>query len=95
MARLPGRAVLGGQNLAVTTTSERARKATELIRFLTGRQSERCLLEAGFAATRDSAYDRPARCPAEISAAPVPSPTGSPTRCRAGKGAVPGFPTRC
>ncbi len=86
VAPLPGRAVLGGQNLAVTTTSERARKATELIRFLTGRQSERCLLEAGFAASRDSAYGRSLRCPAEISAAPVPSPTGSPTRCRAGTG---------
>ncbi|MFF8541667.1 extracellular solute-binding protein [Streptomyces werraensis] len=76
VAPLPGRAVLGGQNLAVTTTSERARKATELIRFLTGRQSERCLLEAGFAATRASAYGRSPRCPAEISAAPAPSPTG-------------------
>ncbi|RMI91370.1 ABC transporter substrate-binding protein [Streptomyces sp. ZS0098] len=76
VAPLPGRAVLGGQNLAVTTSSERARKATELIRFLTGRQSERCLLEAGFAATRASAYGRALRCPAEISAAPAPSPTG-------------------
>ncbi|MGA4963572.1 extracellular solute-binding protein [Streptomyces pseudogriseolus] len=91
VARLPGRAVLGGQNLAVTTTSERARKATELIRFLTGRQSERCLLEAGFAATRDSAYDGPARCPAEISAAPVPSPTGEPDEVPRREGGRPGF----
>ncbi|MEU3158129.1 hypothetical protein ACPCAJ_12245 [Streptomyces griseoincarnatus] len=60
----------------MTTSSERARKATELIRFLTGRQSERCLLEAGFAATRASAYGRALRCPAEISAVPAPSPTG-------------------
>ncbi|MDT6985877.1 extracellular solute-binding protein [Streptomyces lusitanus] len=91
VAPLPGKAVLGGQNLAVTTTSERARKATELIRFLTGRQSERCLLEAGFAATRDSAYDRPARCPAEISAAPVPSPTGEADEVPRREGGRPGF----
>ncbi|MEV5397405.1 extracellular solute-binding protein [Streptomyces cellulosae] len=91
VAPLPGRAVLGGQNLAVTTTSERARKATELIRFLTGRQSERCLLEAGFAATRDSAYGRSLRCPAEISAAPVPSPTGEPDEVPRGDGGRPGL----
>lgn len=91
VAPLPGRAVLGGQNLAVTTTSERARKATELIRFLTGRQSERCLLEAGFAATRGSAYGRSPRCPAEISAAPAPSPTGEPDEVPRGDGGRPGL----
>ncbi|WP_431990426.1 extracellular solute-binding protein [Streptomyces albogriseolus] len=88
---LPGRAVLGGQNLAVTTTSERARKATELIRFLTGRQSERCLLEAGFAATRASAFGRSARCPAEISATPAPSPTGEADEVPRGDDGRPGF----
>jgi multiple sugar transport system substrate-binding protein len=56
VAPLPGRAVLGGQNLAVTGVSQRADKAAELIAFLTGRESERCLLDAGFAATRTSAY---------------------------------------
>ncbi|MDN3266673.1 extracellular solute-binding protein [Streptomyces sp. MA15] len=76
VAKLPGRAVLGGQNLAVTKASQRARKATELIRYLTGRESARCLLEAGFAATRDSAYRDVVRCPEGVSAAPSPSPTG-------------------
>ncbi|WP_223855763.1 MULTISPECIES: extracellular solute-binding protein [Streptomyces] len=56
VAPLPGRAVLGGQNLAVTTGSPRARTAESLVRFLTSPESERCLLDAGFAATRFSAY---------------------------------------
>lgn len=56
VAPLPGRAVLGGQNLAVTQSSARPGKAAELIRFLTNAESERCLLDAGFAATRTSAY---------------------------------------
>ncbi|MFJ3335380.1 extracellular solute-binding protein [Streptomyces sp. NPDC086766] len=56
VAPLPGRAVLGGQNLAVTRDSQRAEKAAELITFLTSPESERCLLDAGFAATRTSAY---------------------------------------
>ncbi|MFG2986502.1 extracellular solute-binding protein [Streptomyces sp. NPDC048258] len=57
VAPLPGRAVLGGQNLAVTTASKRGAAAQALIRFLTGQESERCLLDAGFAATRLSAYN--------------------------------------
>ncbi|MEU1051451.1 extracellular solute-binding protein [Streptomyces sp. NPDC005876] len=73
---LPGRAVLGGQNLAVTRDSRRAGKAAELVGFLTGRASERCLLDAGFAATRVSAYDDPGlRCPV-AGDKPSPSPTG-------------------
>ncbi|MFI8188582.1 extracellular solute-binding protein [Streptomyces sp. NPDC085946] len=76
VAPLPGRAVLGGQNLAVTAGSERAGKATELIRFLTGPRSERCLLDAGFAATRTSAYrDDGVRCPL-AGATPSAAPTG-------------------
>ncbi|MCT7357396.1 extracellular solute-binding protein, partial [Streptomyces sp. 15-116A] len=75
VAPLPGRAVLGGQNLAVTQGSQRATKATELIEFLTGRESERCLLDAGFAATRTSAYGDGVRCPA-AAAGPSASPTG-------------------
>ncbi|QES48241.1 ABC transporter substrate-binding protein [Streptomyces venezuelae] len=57
VAPLPGKAVLGGQNLAVTKTSKRANAARDLIEFLTGQRSERCLLDAGFAATRQSAYE--------------------------------------
>ncbi|MFE9771298.1 extracellular solute-binding protein [Streptomyces sp. NPDC005931] len=80
VARLPGRAVLGGQNLAVTGSSQRAGKAADLIRFLTGRESERCLLEAGFAATRTSAYGDGVRC---TTATVGTSSSGSP----AGEGA--------
>ncbi|MDG4864591.1 extracellular solute-binding protein, partial [Streptomyces sp. T-3] len=57
VAPLPGKAALGGQNLAVAQASKRSRAATELIEFLTGPDSERRLLDAGFAATRKSAYD--------------------------------------
>ncbi|MEV7995768.1 extracellular solute-binding protein [Streptomyces sp. NPDC086077] len=71
VAPLPGRAVLGGQNLAVTGASKRPGKAQELIRYLTGKESERCLLDAGFAATRTSAYtDDAVRC-----AVPAASPS--------------------
>ncbi|MFJ9380533.1 extracellular solute-binding protein [Streptomyces sp. NPDC101455] len=77
VAPLPGRAVLGGQNLAVTESSPRAAKAAELIRYLTGRQSERCLLDAGFAATRTSAYDDDSvTCPVGAGGTPSASPTG-------------------
>ncbi|MER5930099.1 extracellular solute-binding protein [Streptomyces sp. NPDC002054] len=58
VAPLPGKAVLGGQNLAVTKTSNRSNAARDLIEFLTGKGSERCLLDAGFAATRQSAYEQ-------------------------------------
>ncbi|MDQ1017760.1 extracellular solute-binding protein [Streptomyces afghaniensis] len=65
VARLPGKSVLGGQNLAVTssTSEQRAAKAAELIAFLTDPDSERCLLRAGFAATRTSAYQEPGTAP--------------------------------
>ncbi|WP_432057640.1 extracellular solute-binding protein [Streptomyces sp. bgisy022] len=86
VAPLPGRAVLGGQNLAVTSSSPRARSATDLIRFLTGEESERCLLDAGFAATRVSAYeDDGVRC----TTATVPSAPASPSAPGAGEGADP------
>ncbi|MET7988188.1 extracellular solute-binding protein [Streptomyces sp. NPDC005281] len=56
VAPLPGKAVLGGQNLALTRSSGQMAGARDLIGFLTGAESERCLLDAGFAATRKSAY---------------------------------------
>ncbi|MEU9136941.1 extracellular solute-binding protein [Streptomyces sp. NPDC048404] len=56
VAPLPGKAVLGGQNLALTRSSGQRAGARDLIEFLTGAESERCLLDAGFAATRKSAY---------------------------------------
>ncbi|MDQ0796197.1 extracellular solute-binding protein [Streptomyces sp. B1I3] len=58
--RLPGKSVLGGQNLAVTADSPRGDDARELITFLTSQQSESCLFDAGFAATRASVYNRTA-----------------------------------
>ncbi|MEU6006975.1 extracellular solute-binding protein [Streptomyces sp. NPDC047453] len=82
VAPLPGRAVLGGQNLAVTRSSQRAGKAAELITFLTSPQSERCLLDAGFAATRTSAYtDDRVRCTSVPASggSPSASPTGEST----------------
>ncbi|WP_432117263.1 extracellular solute-binding protein [Streptomyces sp. bgisy032] len=81
VARLPGKAVLGGQNLAVTssTSGQRAAKAAELIAFLTGRDSERCLLRAGFAATRVSAYQEEGTAPrCENAPAYAEGPSASP-----------------
>ncbi|MET7973785.1 extracellular solute-binding protein [Streptomyces mirabilis] len=80
VAPLPGRAVLGGQNLALAGSSQRVDKARELIRFLTSKESERCLLDAGFAATRETAYTADdvtcgvARTPG--AASPSASPSG-------------------
>ncbi|WP_330461538.1 extracellular solute-binding protein [Streptomyces sp. NBC_00820] len=82
VAPLPGKAVLGGQNLAVTAASPQAAKAADLIRYLTDPDSERCLLDAGFAATRVSAYadDGPTCSRVRTSAAaPSVSPTGEST----------------
>ncbi|MGW2561064.1 extracellular solute-binding protein [Streptomyces sp. NPDC001514] len=82
---LPGRAVLGGQNLAVTQASQRSATAQELIEFLTSRESERCLLNAGFAATRVSAYDddgltcESVRPPGTAGPSPSTSPSGETT----------------
>ncbi|WP_238431574.1 extracellular solute-binding protein [Streptomyces cavernae] len=94
VAPLPGRAVLGGQNLAVTQESQRAGKAAELIRFLTSKESERCLLDAGFAATRQSAYlDDDLTCKSarasgtSPSASPSVSPSASPSASPTGEGA--------
>jgi multiple sugar transport system substrate-binding protein len=59
----PGYSVLGGQNLAVAAHSRNPSLARQLIDFLTSRESERCLLEGGFAAARTSAYTTNAHCP--------------------------------
>ncbi len=79
LAALLGKAVLGGQNLAVTrhAPARNLDAIEDLLRFLTGRTSERCLLEAGFAATRASAYEEDgARCPRGPARSARPSPTG-------------------
>ncbi|WP_328718720.1 extracellular solute-binding protein [Streptomyces sp. NBC_00247] len=68
---LPGKAVLGGQNLAVTRDSPHFRAAQDLIRVLTDKNSQCRLLRAGFAATRTSAYeDDKLSCPEDRTAAP-------------------------
>lgn len=83
VAPLPGRAVLGGQNLAVTRASERSATAQRLIEFLTSRESERCLLDAGFAATRVSAYEDDGLACESVkppgAAGPTPSASGETT----------------
>ena len=57
---LPGRSVLGGQNLAVAAGTGNPRAAQELVEFLTSEDSERLLFSAGgLAATRSSVYDDP------------------------------------
>ncbi|MGW1812757.1 extracellular solute-binding protein [Streptomyces sp. NPDC002125] len=72
--RLPGKSVLGGQNLAVTADSPRAADARALITFLTSEKSESCLLDAGFAATRASSYtSTPAPCWPRVAAALRPA----------------------
>ncbi|MGG7574624.1 extracellular solute-binding protein [Streptomyces sirii] len=71
VAELPARptdgkrmSVLGGQNLAISAGSRRPAGARALIEALTSPGSERCLLERGFAATRDSSYREAAKAPA-------------------------------
>ncbi|MFG2141993.1 extracellular solute-binding protein [Streptomyces sp. NPDC048650] len=85
VAELPARpsdgkrmSVLGGQNLAISAHSARPEGARELIEALTDRGSERCLLERGFAATRDSAYRAGASAPA------CPLPPGDAERAERG-----------
>ncbi|MFD9538994.1 extracellular solute-binding protein [Streptomyces sp. NPDC060022] len=86
--RLPGVSVLGGQNLAVTADSPRADNARELVTFLTSRESERCLLDAGFAATRASAYSNDPRWPCWPRVAAALRPAGDSPRA-AGTAATP------
>lgn len=73
---LPGKAVLGGQNLAVTRDSPHAGAAQDLIRFLTGKTSQCRLLHAGFAATRTSAYEGKLTCPERNRTATSPAGSG-------------------
>ena len=91
--RLPGKAVLGGQNLAVTSVtgdSPRAENARALITFLTSRESERCLLDAGFAATRTSVYSASAKpCWPRVAAALRPA-GDAPKAAATGEGAPKG-----
>ncbi|HCU49696.1 MAG TPA: hypothetical protein DGG94_07830, partial [Micromonosporaceae bacterium] len=54
---LPRGSVLGGQNLAISKSSDQPRAAQKLIEFLTGERSQQILFErGGFAATRELVY---------------------------------------
>jgi multiple sugar transport system substrate-binding protein len=55
---VPGKvSVLGGQNLAIASSTEQPRAAQALIEFLTGERSQQILFEhGGFAATREIVY---------------------------------------
>ncbi|WP_436535912.1 extracellular solute-binding protein [Actinoplanes sp. HUAS TT8] len=54
---LPGPSVLGGQNLAVASSTDNPAAAQELIRFLTSEDSElRLFRDGGLAATRTATY---------------------------------------
>ncbi len=57
VTRLPGPSVLGGQNLAVSSSTTKPRAARELVEFLTSESSERKLFgDGGLPATRGAAY---------------------------------------
>ncbi|GAA4946336.1 extracellular solute-binding protein [Actinoplanes utahensis] len=57
---LPGPSVLGGQNLAIASSTDNPRAAQELIEFLTSEESERRLFrDGGLAATRTGVYSDP------------------------------------
>ncbi|WP_328475336.1 extracellular solute-binding protein [Actinoplanes sp. NBC_00393] len=57
---LPGPSVLGGQNLAVASSTRDPQAAQELIEFLTSEESEQRLFrDGGLAATRTAVYDDP------------------------------------
>lgn len=57
VAALPHPSVLGGQNLAISSNTDKPRAAQELIEFLTSPSSQLTLFEiGGYAPTRPSAY---------------------------------------
>ncbi|MEV0681235.1 ABC transporter substrate-binding protein [Actinosynnema sp. NPDC050436] len=61
MAALPGPAALGGWNVAVSRCSKHQATARKFIRFLTGEDSQRALLEqAGYPPTLRALYREPA-----------------------------------
>jgi len=57
---LPGPSVLGGQNLAVSSSTDNPQAAQELVEFLTSEESERRLFrDGGLPATRTAIYEDP------------------------------------
>ncbi len=76
---LPFPSVLGGQDLAIPTSSAHPAQALQVIEFLTSPQAERCLFAVGgFAATRSSAYAANSQLPTGYQVAGQPAVTGHP-----------------
>ena len=76
---LPFHSVLGGQDLAISTSSAHPKEALQVIEFLTSRQAERCLFAVGgFPATRSNAYAANSQLPARYQIARHPAVTGHP-----------------
>jgi multiple sugar transport system substrate-binding protein len=77
---LPFPSVLGGQDLAISTSSGHPAEALQVVEFLTSPQAERCLFAVGgFPATRASAYAPNSQLlPTGYQAAGQPAVTGHP-----------------
>ena len=76
---LPFPSVLGGQDLAISTSSAHPAESLQVVEFLTSPQAERCLFAVGgFPATRSSAYAGNSHLPAEYQVAGQPAVTGHP-----------------
>jgi len=79
VAPLPFPSVLGGQDLAISTSSAHPAEALQVVEFLTSPQAERCLFAVGgFPATRASAYAANSQLPTGYQVARQPAVTGHP-----------------
>lgn len=79
VAPLPFPSVLGGQDLAISTSSAHPAEALQVVEFLTSPQAERCLFAVGgFPATRSSAYAANTPLPTEYQVVGQPAVTGHP-----------------
>jgi multiple sugar transport system substrate-binding protein len=76
---LPFPSVLGGQDLAISTSSMHPEEALQVIEFLTSPQAERCLFAVGgFPATRSGAYAANSQFPTGYQVTGRPHVTGRP-----------------
>jgi multiple sugar transport system substrate-binding protein len=76
---LPFPSVLGGQDLAISTSSTHPAESLQVVEFLTSPQAERCLFAVGgFPATRSSAYAANSQLPTGYHPAGQPAVTGHP-----------------
>jgi multiple sugar transport system substrate-binding protein len=77
---LPFPSVLGGQDLAISTSSAHPAEALQVVEFLTSPQAERCLFAVGgFPATRSSAYaGKNSKLPTRYQAVGQPAVTSRP-----------------